>query len=325
MKIDLLYGKSAVVLPGSVAFKLDRATKRDLKILFAIADGREKSESEIAALVGCTESELLASVAFWRGAGVIDIIDGESTPELTETEAEPVPEPAKKKTEKASKKAEADLSDELPRYTTLELNRLLAENQDSSMLVDECQRIAGKIFNPHEISVLVGLRDYLCLDNDYIMILLANCVEHGKKSLQYLKKRAFSLCDEGINDPVTLHEHLIRLDAASSLEGEIRKLFGMRDRELTTKEKKFISKWVIEYAYSIDVIKKAYEMTVDAIGQSSPAYTNAIIERWYAAGLKDIDAIEASESEKLPVEGSFDTNDFFESALRRSFGESSDK
>ncbi len=324
MKIDLLYGKSAVVLPGSVVGKLDRATKRDLKILFVLAEHREKSESELAATVGCTESELMASIAFWRGAGVLEMTDDESVETVEDPVAETVTEP-RRKTERSSKKAEAALADELPQYTTLELNKLLAENKDSSMLIDECQRIAGKIFNPHEISMLVGLRDYLCLDNDYIMILLAHCVDHGKKSLQYLKKRAFSLCDEGITDPVTLHEHLTRLDEAASLEGEIRKLFGMRDRELTTKEKKFISKWVLEYGYPLEVIKKAYEMTVDAIQQPVPAYTNAIIERWYAAGLKTLDAIEASESEKLPVEGSFDTNDFFESALRRSFGESDDK
>ncbi len=317
MKIDLLYGKSAVVLPGSVVEKLDRATKRDLKILFILAEHREKSESQLAALAGCTESELLASVSFWRGAGVIAMTDGEAT----EVPSVKVASEPKKKV----KSREADLSDELPQYSTIELNKLLAEHQDSSMLIDECQRIAGKIFNPHEISVLVGMRDYLQLDNDYIMILLANCVAHGKKSLQYVKKRAFSFCDEGITDPVTLHEHLTKLDEAASVEGEIRKLFGMRDRELTTKEKKFISKWVIEYKYPLEVIKKAYEMTVDAIQKPSPAYTDAIIERWYAEGLKTLDAIEASQSEKLPAEGSFDTNDFFESALRRSFGESADK
>ncbi len=320
MKIDFLYGKSAVVLPGAVAGKLDRATKRDLKILFALAEHRESSEAELAALSGCTEAELLASVAFWRGAGVIEMFEDEE-PKAVSASA---PEPKKKDRQTAKGEAVA-LADELPQYSTVELNRLLADNKDSSMLVDECQRIMGKIFNPHDIAVLVGMRDYLGLDNDYIMTLLTHCVAHGKKSLQYVKKRAFSLCDEGITDPAVLHEHLSRLDAAASLEGEIRKLFGMRDRELTTKEKKFISKWVGDYGYPIEVIKKAYEMTVDAIQQPAPAYTNAIIERWYAAGLRDLDAIEASESEKLPAEGSFDTNDFFESALRRSFGESDDK
>ncbi len=319
MKIDLLYGKSAVVLPGAVIGKLDRATKRDIKILFILAEHSERSESELAALADCTESELLASVAFWRGAGIVCPVDDEPIEDVKPSD-DPLPEPAQK-----AKSGEAELADELPQYSTVELNKLLADHQDSSMLIDECQRIMGKIFNPHDIAVLVGMRDYLCLDNDYIMILLAHCVAHGKKSLQYVKKRAFSLCDEGITDPVTLHDHLTRLDEAATLEGEIRKLFGMRDRELTTKEKKFISKWMGDYGYTIEVIKKAYEMTVDAIQQPSPAYTNAIIERWFAAGLKDLDAIEASESEKLPTEGSFNTNDFFESALRRSFGESGDK
>ena len=93
----------------------------------------------------------------------------------------------------------------------------------------------------------------------------------------------------------------------------------MKTRELTTKEKKFITTWVGEFGYGIDVIKKAYEMTVDAIHEPSPAYANAIIERWHKEGLADLAAIEAAQSDKLPSEGSFDTDDFFEAALKRSF------
>ncbi len=318
MKAELIYGKSAVVLPASVASRLDKATKRDLKILFALAasperrENVERSAATIATEVGCTESDVMMSVAFWRGAGIIEIDDRETT-EIVEQAR-----PEKQKTERKKK---SNLSDELPHYTTAELNTILSAQEEASLLIDESQRAFGKIFNPHEIGILLGLRDYFGFDSEYILILLDHCVRNGKRSLQYVKKRAFSLYDEGITDPVVLHEHLLKLEAAATTEGEIRKLFGIIDREPTTREKKFISKWVGEYAYSVEVIKKAYEMTVDAIQKPAPAYTDAIIERWYAAGLRDIAAIEVAESEKLPVEGSFDTNDFFESALRRSFGE----
>ena len=219
------------------------------------------------------------------------------------------------------KKKKVDLSDELPKYTTAELNVILSAQEEAALLVDESQRAFGKIFNPHEIGILLGLRDYFGFNSDYILILLDHCNRMGKKSLHYVKKRAFSLYDEGITDPEVLHEHLLRLEASATVEGEIRRMFGIRDRQLTDKEKKFIAKWTGEFAYPVEVIKKAYETTVDAIGKPSFAYADAIIERWYAAGLRDLAAIEAADSEKLPIEGSFDTNDFFESALRRSFGE----
>ena len=314
MKVELLYEKNVVVLPSSVMPKIDQATKRDLKILFVLASSPEKRESierysaELAAAAGCSEQELYMSIAFWRGTGVLETDDREAVE--TKTDKKP---PEKKK--------KVDLSDELPKYTTAELNVILSAQEEAALLVDESQRAFGKIFNPHEIGILLGLRDYFGFNSDYILILLDHCNRMGKKSLHYVKKRAFSLYDEGITDPEVLHEHLLRLEASATVEGEIRRMFGIRDRQLTDKEKKFIAKWTGEFAYPVEVIKKAYETTVDAIGKPSFAYANAIIERWYAAGLRDLAAIEAADSEKLPIEGSFDTNDFFESALRRSFGE----
>ena len=317
MKVELLYGKNVVVLPSSVMPKIDQATKRDLKILFVLASSPEKRENieryaeELAAAAGCSESELYVSIAFWRGTGVIETDDREAV--------ETVPTKTEKKS--TEKKKKVDLSDELPKYTTSELNVILSAQEEAALLVDESQRAFGKIFNPHEIGIILGLRDYFGFNSDYILILLDHCNRMGKKSLHYVKKRAFSLYDEGITDPEVLHDHLLRLEAAATVEGEIRHIFGVRDRQLTDKEKKFIAKWTGEFAYPIEVIKKAYEMTVDAIQKPSFAYADAIIERWYAAGLRDLAAIEAADAEKLPVEGSFDTNDFFESALRRSFGE----
>ena len=80
-------------------------------------------------------------------------------------------------------------------------------------------------------------------------------------------------------------------------------------------------------------------MTVTATGDASLPYTNSILERWNAEGLKTAEEIDASierESEarakqkgaktKAQESGtlgnSFDTDDYFEAALKRSFRQS---
>ncbi len=325
MSISFLYGKNAVVLPSKVASKLDRATKRDLKILFALAENRmlcETSETEpskVASLIGCTESELVASISFWRGAGIIETEESEAVSNTVETVQTEKTEEQKKAENKAAISKKAALADELPKYTTVELTGLLEEQKDMAVLIDECQRAVGKVFNTHEINVIIGLRDYLKLDEEYILLLIDYCKKMGKNSLHYIKKCAFSFCDEGITEAAMLAEKIRKMEAIAGLEGEIKTLFGMHGRQLTTKEKKFIAAWIGEYGYGIDVIKKAYEMTIDTIHEPVPAYANAIIERWHANGLNDIEAIEAAEAEALPSNGSFDTNEFFELASQRSF------
>ncbi len=328
MSISFLYGKSAVVLPSKVASKLDRATKRDLKILFALAENRmlceiaETEPSKVASLIGCTESELLASISFWRGAGIIESEENEAVSETTAIPTQPEKTDKEKKAEKKAALTKKNaLADELPKYTTVELTGLLEEQKDMAVLIDECQRAVGKVFNTHEINVIIGLRDYLKLDEEYILLLVDYCKKIGKNSLHYIKKCAFSFCDDGITEAYMLAEKIRKMEAVAGLENEIKTLFGMHGRQLTTKEKKFIAAWIGEYGYGIDVIKKAYEMTVDTIHEPVPAYANAIIERWHANGLKDLEAIEAAESEALPTDGSFDTDDFFASASKRSFND----
>ena len=327
MSISFLYGKNAVVLPSSVASKLDRATKRDLKILFALAENRtlcemtEKEPSKAALLIGCTESELLSSISFWRGAGVIETEESETVSDdvkITQAEKTEEQKKAEKKAAVAKKNA---LADELPKYTTVELTGLLEAHEEMAVLIDECQRAVGKVFNTHEINVIIGLRDYLKLDEEYILLLIDYCKKMGKNSLHYIKKCAFSFYDEGITEAAMLAEKIRKMEAIADLESEIKTLFGMHGRQLTTKEKKFIAAWIGEFGYGIDVIKKAYEMTIDTIHEPVPAYANAIIERWHSNGLNDIEAIEAAQAEALPSDGSFDTDDFFASASKRSFND----
>ena len=315
-KIKFLYGKSVTVLPTSAITKIDRASKRDIKVLFAVASSEElRSDKEkLAAACGITLSELEASLSFWLGAGIIASDDENSV--ITENE---LPQ----KVNIPDKKPET--TDEAPIYTTGELNKRMESRKEISLLIDECQRLLGKMFNPHEISIIVTLVDYLELDSAYIVTLVDYCSRIGKKSLQYVKKLAFGFYDEGITELPALNAKINQLEAVGSVEGEIRKLFGMSDRALTTKEKKFINTWVCDFGYGIDVIKKAYEVTVDATGKPSASYANAILERWNKEGLRDVASIEAANAEKMPNDGSFDTKDFLDAAIRRTFDKKEDK
>jgi DNA replication protein DnaD len=72
----------------------------------------------------------------------------------------------------------------------------------------------------------------------------------------------------------------------------------------------------------------AYEITIDRISEPSLKYANAILENWYTAELKTEDDIKAqleadAKAKGEPAAGkSFDSTDFFEAALRRSYGDS---
>ena len=175
MKIRLQYASDVAVLPASALTVMGRATAIDLRVLLVLCHNaamREDTEAHMPALceqAGCTEAQAHAALAFWRGADVLSV---EDTAEETAVAA-PVPAAGQNAPETQVKTAPLKKSDSLPKYTTEELTALLEKRKETAALIDECQRILGKLFNTHEISILVGLLDYLALDAEYPELRLA--------------------------------------------------------------------------------------------------------------------------------------------------------
>ena len=95
-------------------------------------------------------------------------------------------------------------------------------------------------------------------------------------------------------------------------------------RALIKKEEKAFFSWTAEWEMPMDVITLAYEITVARTGEANISYTNAILEKWNAQGLRTLDDVNAAEEKRKNSPGgvsgsSFDTEDFFTSALKRSY------
>ena len=96
---------------------------------------------------------------------------------------------------------------------------------------------------------------------------------------------------------------------------------------MDSQRKKLLDTWFIRFGYGMDIIEKAYEITVGATNTASLPYAGAILERWNSEGLKTLadveQAIEKAQLAKGQAQtsgnGSFDTDDFFEAALQRTY------
>ena len=102
----------------------------------------------------------------------------------------------------------------------------------------------------------------------------------------------------------------------------------MGRRALTEKEAQFIRNWSVKFGYGQDIITRAYEITVNNTKGASMDYANAVMENWYKSGLTTLEAVDESlaarKAEKKSADAknsvsSFDTDDFFEAALKRSY------
>ena len=321
--MKLNFKQEVLVLPASVLSHLDAATPEQLRVLLWLASDLSlvSKHRQLAKLAGCNTATAQNAVTFWCNCGILGEA-GESVPTMATVSEEEVP--TKKKLQRA---------DELPNYTSTELAELLEARASVRVLIDEAQRILGKMFNPNEVNIMVGMLDYLGMNEECILLLLAHCKRIGKSNLRAIEKYAYTMVDKGINDVESMEDEICTVEAMHTFEGEVRTLFGMKSRALTSKESKMLSAW-LSFGYDINIVRMAYEITVNATGEPSLPYTNAILEKWNANAWKTTDEIEAGmNAEREKREGntntqkelgnSFDTDDFFEAALQRGFRERS--
>ena len=321
--MKLNFEQEVLVLPASVLSHLDAATPEQLRVLLWLASDLALStkHKQLAKLAGCDVGVARDAVNFWCACGLIGETKGNAVTAMATVPAEA---PVKKKLQRA---------DELPNYTSTELAELLEARASVRVLIDEAQQILGKMFNPNDVNIMVGMLDYLGMNEECILLLLAHCKNIGKSNLRAIEKYAYTLIDKGIHDVEAMEEEICRLETMHTFEGEVRALFGMKSRALTSKESKMLSAW-LSFGYDIDIVRMAYEITVNATGEASVAYANAILEKWNANAWKTKAEIEAGmNTEREKREGtangkkelgnSFDTDDFFEAALQRGFRERS--
>ncbi|MBQ8382647.1 MAG: DnaD domain protein [Clostridia bacterium] len=344
LKIDLLYGTEVLALPAAVLEKIPQADEAELKVLLCLCDPQTRAAFDTEAVadrLGLAPEAVTGAIQFWRGAGVLRKSELKGQP-ATETDFDepvtPAPAAAPAASEAApaveAPKAETPRAnvtivrsdDGTPHYTAEEINRIFAENGELSGMMDECQNIFGKLFNPTEINKVMALTEYFRLDCEYILLLCYYCKKIGKASVPYLDKLARSLYNEGIDNVDALGDRLGELEAAADLGGYYRTLSGAGKRSFTDRESKFLSQWV-KWSVKPEVLKIAYEVSVDATGAPSMPYINKVLSNWKEAGYTTAEQVKsAMEEYKQKKESraagapnnSFATDEFFEAALKRS-------
>ena len=317
-----------IQLPKSeVISALDSADGVKLKVLLSLASlSPEDSydEAELCERLNITVKSFASAVAFWEKAGVIE---AGSAPAKTTEPARRLKIAEAENVEVRRPRAVARAA-ELPKYSSDEIAVFVNSHPEYGELFESCQQYLGKLFNTAEMETVVGLLDYLKLDPAYILLLFSHCGRMDKKSLRYVEKLAIGLYDDGVMDYGELDERLKAIEAAAQLDKPLRKLFGIGRRALTKKEKAAFEKWCGAWQLPFPIIEKAYEVTVENTGSASVPYCNAVLENWHESGYRTLEDVEKALADyKHDKDGtkdsssSFETNDFFEAALRRSYEE----
>lgn len=307
-------------LPQNLAELLANADEQDLRILVALmmAADEDRALGDVSLLcdaLALDKGAVDASLKFWRGAGVIGAARASSR---SAADGE------KKTVQTAHREGAVEKSNSVSPYATEELAALFEKRRVSAQFIDEAQRVVGKTFNSYDTGIVAGLVDQLGFEEEAVLHILSYVTRIGKKGLRYSEKLALSFYDDGLTTSAEVSERISLIERSTEIIYKIKQLYGMGSRELSKTEKQTFERWTQKFGYDIDVIRMAYDITVDSIQKPVPKYSNTILERWYTEGLRTAEQIIEYENAQKQAKGgdtqkSYDLDDFFEAALQRSF------
>ncbi len=177
-------------------------------------------------------------------------------------------------------------------YSKEQLNGFLA-NDNFSMLLFVIEQYMGRPLSTKETNSIVYFYDGLKLSTDLIEYLFEYCVEHNKKSINYIEKVALSWASKNIH---TIAEAKEETSNHTDYVYQIMKAFGLSNREPAQHEKAMIAKWADTYCFDTDMIIEACNRTIKAIHQPSFEYADTILTNWKNSNVSSLEDVKKADA-----------------------------
>lgn len=211
-----------------------------------------------------------------------------------------------------AREPESILSYEKPVYSADQL-REFKNRQDTAQLLFIAESYIGKPLTPSEMKTILYFTDVLHFSDDLIDYLLQYCVERGKKDFKYIERVAVNWAEAGIATPRQAQRAVTRYDKnVYTIMNELG-----RNGSPTTKELEYISRWLKEYGFSLDIILEACQRTAMATDKHRFEYAEGILSSWkkqdvrLKSDIRRIDDLHQQRKKSAPAEHPRQNNNRF--------------
>ena len=213
---------------------------------------------------------------------------------------------------------------EPPEYKAADVVRRSQSDPAFQAVVTEAQNVLGRVLSSTDLKKLFGIYDDLGLPPDVIMLLINYCKqEHDRHygatrhlGFAVIEKEAYAWFDREIMTLDQAESWLAELERRRGLAAEVQRAMGIRDRELSPTEKKYVASW-IDMGFGPEALALAADRTVTNTGALKWKYMDSIVRSWHGKGLHTVPEIE--QGDRKPSLGSWEasTVEVDEQELRR--------
>ena len=189
---------------------------------------------------------------------------------------------------------EPERKEQRPEYTRADMALALKETK-FAMLTGEVEQKLGKKLTTPDVSLLLGLYDYLGLPADVIFLLVEFCVGRSEKqygpgrrpTMRQIEREGYVWHRLGLMDQDSASAYIRKYNQGREKLPVLMKLLRLGERAPSPTEEKYLLGWG-EMGFENEVIEQAYDRTILKCKELKWPYMNKILLSWHEQGLHTV-------------------------------------
>lgn len=203
--------------------------------------------------------------------------------------------------------------------TRAEAIKFAVSDPETAWLLKEAQvRFARPLSSSETVNlVALHINDGLPCAVILMIIEYASAGEHC--NIRYISSVAAQWLADEIDTVEKAEAHLKRVEILGGYWRKVLSAFSLEFRRPSNREQIYAERWIGQWHFSQKMLRKAYDICVDATGKMNMSYIDKVLSAWHDSGVKTPEEADKVSSEKRkskskkPADdagkGSFETSD----------------
>lgn len=177
--------------------------------------------------------------------------------------------------------------------TPIEIASELKRNSGMMELFRMAEQLIGEPLTHMQQRSLLWQYQYLQIPSDIILTIMSYCRSMDKNSIQYSEKLLYRWWNKGLCTMQQINDAIVKDQESRSYHGIVARTIDMQNPP-TAKQREFFDSWQ-SLNIPTDLIRYAYEKTIEQTDKRSLPYMNKILTDWAKSGYKTREEVDMGD------------------------------
>lgn len=182
---------------------------------------------------------------------------------------------------------------EVPYESNNQVDFLEALNsRETHDMLKEIEKILGRTLSPKEMEIYLSWQRDFLFPSELILLLIEYCASKGKSDYRYIEKVALSWNDLNIRTMDQAQNYIKQTEDKWVKIRSILSYMGIKNGDIMKPQEELITKWLINYKFSIEIIEKACDICSQKLNRADFNYIDGILTKWNKDNIRTINDID---------------------------------